>query len=342
MKAELFDRYVHEVGRRLPKKQRADVEAELRSLLMDALQDRIDGQGEQASVEDQVAVLEEFGPPSEVAARYAPPHRYLIGPGVYNVYLIVVAAVGGALTIAYIVLLGLTAWSASASAIGTAIGELASSYINALLTAFGSVTLTFAVLERFVPASAWEKTSEKEWDPRSLPPVEDPERVERGGLIVSSVFLVIALVIFNLFPEWIGVGFVGSAGDGVRSWQFGPVLAPVFFSAYLPWLDVIWIVQLVLNVVLVRQGRWQLATRLVDLALLLGGVVLIGEMLTGPSIVTLDAIQSVELRDVLTRFVPGMVRFALLIALIATVGEGIAKLVRMIRVYVFRQEPGTA
>jgi len=64
-------------------------------------------------------------------------------------------------------------------------------------------------------------------------------------------------------------------------------------------------------------------------------------MLTGPSIVTLASIQSTELRDVLTRFVPGMVRFALLIALIATAGEGIAKLVRLVRVYVFRQETGT-
>jgi len=341
MKAELFDRYVHEVGRRLPKKQRTDVEAELQSLLMDALQDRAKGHEEEASVEDQVAVLKEFGSPREVAARYAPPHRYLIGPGVFNIYLIVVAATAGALTIAYVVLFGLTAWSTSANAIGAAAGELLSSYINALLTAFGSVTLTFAVLERFVPASAWEKTSEKEWDPRSLPPVEDAERVERGGLIVSSVFLVIALVVFNLFPDWIGVGFVRSAGDGVRSWQFGPVLAPVFFSAYLLWLDAIWGVQLVLNVVLIRQGRWQLATRLVELALLLGGVVLIGQMLTGPSIVTLASIQSTELRDVLTRFVPGMVRFALLIALIATAGEGIAKLVRLVRVYVFRQETGT-
>jgi hypothetical protein len=340
MKAELFDRYVHEVGRRLPKKQRADVEAELHSLLMDALQDRIEGH-EEATVDDQVAVLEAFGPPSDVAARYAPPHRYLIGPGVYSIYLIVVAATAGALTVAYVVLLALTAWSASASAMGTAIGELASGYVNALLAAFGSVTLTFAVLERVIPASAWEKTTDKEWDPRSLPPVEDRERIERGGLIASSVFLVIALVIFNLFPDWIGFGFVRSAGDGLAGWQFGPVLAPVFFSAYLPWLDGIWIVQLLLNIVLIRQGRWQLPTRLVDLALALGSVVLLGQMLTGPSIITLDSIQLTELRDTLSRFLPSMVRLALLIALIATGGESIAKLVRLIRVHVFHQEAAT-
>lgn len=62
---ELIERYVHEVGRRLPKKQRADVEAELRSLLMDALEARA-GAAPAAgapSEADQAAVLVEFGPP---------------------------------------------------------------------------------------------------------------------------------------------------------------------------------------------------------------------------------------------------------------------------------------
>jgi hypothetical protein len=37
---ELLDRYVHEVGRNLPRAQRADVVAEIRSLLSDSLDAR--------------------------------------------------------------------------------------------------------------------------------------------------------------------------------------------------------------------------------------------------------------------------------------------------------------
>jgi hypothetical protein len=336
MVTDLIDRYVRDVGRRLPKKQRADVEAELHSLLMDALQDRIQG-NEEAGVEDQVAVLGEFGPPSEVAARYAPPHRYLIGPGVFNIYLIVAASAAGALTIAYVVLLALTAWREPSAAIGPAVAQLVSSYVNALLAAFGSITLTFAVLERVVPSSAWAETSDKEWNPRSLPPIQDPDRVERGGLIVASVFLVIALLVFNLFPEWIGFSFARSS-DGSLTWETNPLLAPVFFSAYLPWLNTLWFVELALNVMLLRRGRWQLLTRIVDLLLSIGGVILIGQMLSGPSIVSLASIESTTLRDLLARFLPNAVRLALLVALIATVGEGIAKVVRLFRVHVFRQE----
>ena len=75
MNTELFDRYVHQVGRRLPKSQRADVEQELNSLLLDALEERAEGQ-ESEPEEAQVAVLQEFGPPAEMAARYRSPNRY--------------------------------------------------------------------------------------------------------------------------------------------------------------------------------------------------------------------------------------------------------------------------
>ena len=59
---ELIDRYVHQVGRRLPERTRADVKQELRSLLIDALEEHT-GRSENFTEEEQVAVLEEFGPP---------------------------------------------------------------------------------------------------------------------------------------------------------------------------------------------------------------------------------------------------------------------------------------
>ncbi|MGE5326983.1 MAG: HAAS signaling domain-containing protein, partial [Deltaproteobacteria bacterium] len=77
---ELIDRYVHEVGEHLPERMREDVEAELRSLLTDAVEAR----AREASrpVDDEIIsrVLREFGQPQEVARRYAPEAEYLIGP----------------------------------------------------------------------------------------------------------------------------------------------------------------------------------------------------------------------------------------------------------------------
>lgn len=88
---ELINRYVYQVGRRLPRKVRGDVEAELRSLLLDALEERV-GTGPEAESQfsdaAQTAVLEEFGPPAKMAAKYQPKPRYIVGPKMYDIYLI--------------------------------------------------------------------------------------------------------------------------------------------------------------------------------------------------------------------------------------------------------------
>ena len=76
---DLIERYVHEVGRALPRGQRSDIEQELRSLLQDSLESRIaEQEGDEEAV--QIDLLREFGPPDEMAHSYSPRARWLIGP----------------------------------------------------------------------------------------------------------------------------------------------------------------------------------------------------------------------------------------------------------------------
>ncbi|MBN1640248.1 MAG: hypothetical protein JXA09_03355 [Anaerolineae bacterium] len=334
MKVTLFDRYVHEVGRRLPQRMRADVQAELHSLLMDALQDRVGELPEKGEVAeaDQVAVLEVFGPPARVVEGYMPPKRYVIGPRLYDIYRIVVAAVTGALTIAHLVLLGLALWGESdpAGGLASALGNVFDSYLGAVLAGLGSVTVTFYVLERVLPESALER-DEAAWDPRKLPPVQDRARIEVGGLIVESVLMVIALVVFNFFPQWVGVAYVGSLDGGKGVWHATPMLAPVFVQAYLPMLNVLWLLRIGLNVVLVQLGRWQRWTRAIDLVLALFGVYVLSRMLFGPSLLAMEAIEPASLRETLTKILGPMLRVGLGIGLVATVGEVVQKGVRLVR-----------
>ncbi|RPJ25992.1 MAG: hypothetical protein EHM33_13110, partial [Chloroflexi bacterium] len=82
----LIDRYVAEVGRHLPEKDRADIEAEIRSMLEDTLEER--KQAGRSVDEKMIAeVLEELGDPRLLASKYSPSKRYLIGPGWYDVYI---------------------------------------------------------------------------------------------------------------------------------------------------------------------------------------------------------------------------------------------------------------
>jgi hypothetical protein len=359
MKAELFDRYLREVGRRLPKKQRDDVKAELHSLLMDALQDRLAERGEEegATEEDQVAILQELGPPAQVAAQYAPPYRYLIGPRFFDMYLIVVAAVAGAITVAHLVLLLLAVWDAeSVRTVVSAFGEVfIENYFGAVLAGLGSVTLTFAILERVLPESTYKartiatspipvialkrvspesafEEEEEEWDPRTLPEIEDQDRVEMGGLVAGIVFTVIALCVFNLFPEWVGVSFVGSIDGAPASWRTVPVLSPIFFTTYLPWLNALWVAQIGLSIVLLRQGRWQRATRVADFFLAVLSTFILYQMVFGPPLLTMEAIQSESLRDTLGAILPRLLTFGLAVGLIATIVEAVRKLFLIFRI----------
>jgi hypothetical protein len=335
VKTELFDRYVHQVGRRLPKKQRADVQQELNSLLLDALEERA---GEEEMQEDkmeeaQVAVLEEFGPPAEMAARYRPANRYLIGPRLYDVYWTVVAAVGGALTLAFaiLVLLVVLGQPGTLDAFGSSLLGLAEAYLSALMGAFGWVTIAFFVLERVLPESAFDGEEKKVWTPRSLPPIDDRARVEVGGVIAEIVFTAIALLVFNMFPEWVGVNYWESFNNGPSQFHQIPMLAPVFFTLYLPLLNVSWILKIGLNIVLLRQERWQRWTRVADFFLAAFGVYIVARMAFGPDLLTLEGIRDPSLREVLARWVPWALRLALYAGLLGSVVEAIKKLVQIFR-----------
>ncbi len=348
MRTELFERYVHEVGRRLPRRVRTDVEAELLSLLTDALHDRrAEAEAEdQASIEAlQIAILKEFGPPAEMAAQYKPPQRYLIGPHLFNLYGIVVAAVAGSLTLAYLLLLGLMLWgeAESSGALLSSLLGMAGSYLNTLLTAFGAVTLTFALLERVLLHAAFyeEEADEGPWNPRSLPEVQEPTRIERGRLIVEVGLIGFALLVFNSLPNWVGLGFIGSVNGGPVRWHPAPLLSPAFFSAYLPWLNALWILTVSLNLVLLRQRRWQRITRLADFLLTLFGALIVYRMLTGPAILTANAIPEVSLHELFDSILPilsTMVRFGLIVTLINSAIEAVRKLIRVFRTLAREQE----
>jgi hypothetical protein len=88
---EWIDRYVNAVGEALPLRERGDVEAEIRSLLQDELEARgvaLDDPDEQTVL----SVLEQFGRPEDLAARYAPP-RVLIGPTLFPIFRLVTTIV---------------------------------------------------------------------------------------------------------------------------------------------------------------------------------------------------------------------------------------------------------
>ncbi|MGB3715964.1 MAG: permease prefix domain 1-containing protein [Candidatus Promineifilaceae bacterium] len=263
----LIDRYMNEVGRRLPRKQRSDVKNELRSLLEDTLDDRVEGLPTEA---DMVALLEEFGSPEKVAASYRPSGQYLVGPELFPLFKIVFGAVILAVTIGLTVafFMGAVFTTPENTDLGQRLLNYVGGYFQALLAATGSIVILFAILQRLGVKPDIE--GEGDWDPRDLPDVKNMDVVGRGESIVGITFSAVFLVLLNVFSDRIGV---------VVSWGDEPMLTDIV-QQNLVWLNLAIFIGLLLQIVLLWQGRWHIYTRVARLAIDLLWLYIINQVVT--------------------------------------------------------------
>jgi len=281
----LIDTYVSEVGKHLPKKSAADIEAEIRSVLQDMLEERSQAAGKPVDDELTFEVLKEYGAPDKVAASYQS-QRYLIGPQLFPTFqmvLKIVLSVFGTLAI-----LGLGIQLARYGVSVDGIFQGIAGIISAFITALGNVVLIFAIIEWVLRSKgstfpSQELPAEKQWDPRSLLKISPPDRVKIGERIADIVFDSAAIVLFNFYPHIIGFNYLQ---EGV--WKDFPVFSEAFF-AFIPWLTLILVLDIGLNIAVLRQGNWKSFTRWFDIGLR-GAMISIGAvMLSTPGLLAITA-----------------------------------------------------
>ncbi|MEM7330871.1 MAG: hypothetical protein AAF490_02180 [Chloroflexota bacterium] len=267
---ELIESYVHEVGQRLPRKIRSDIELELRSLLADGLEDRMD---------DETAVidfLKELGSPAQFAAQYLP-HQYLIGPNLFPTFKLVATVVFSVITVMTAVTLGIVlVTTGQPDNIFGWWGQEMAEYVGSLMSALGAVTFVFVFLER-VGVNA--PNSDENWDPNSLRPVEDPNRIKRGEMVASIVGAFVSIWFVQSLPNWIG-----TEGGGL------------FTAGYLmhtPWLIASWIFEIGLKSAVVGNGRWTRTTRLLEIARQSFDIYVLYRIVTGVVLISVPFLDSV-------------------------------------------------
>ena len=249
---EWIDRYVNEVGRRLPTNQRTDVEREIRSLIEDEVAGRLEGpEIKDAPRTDRetaaLAVLQQFGSPEEMAARYYAP-RYLIGPAMFPIYRIVLGIVLAATLFANLLGLAVAAGTQSAPPLADTMADL----FGSIIQGFGMCTLIFMGLERF---GVGIKSKPEAWDPRKLPPVKDPQRISVVETAADIALTAVVLILANFYLNR-GTGAVLINGE----WQAIPLFSPEVLQ-YIPWLTAVWLADILVNIVLLVRGRWETGTR---------------------------------------------------------------------------------
>jgi len=322
---ELLDRYISAVGSRLPRKNRADIEAEIRSTLEDMIDDRSKKAGRPMDEALVAEVLKAYGSPEKVAATYQP-ERYLIGPRLYPIFMLVVKIVLIVLTVLALIGLGvgLSTGVADLPSLAKTVGRAFAEYFGSITTGLGSIMIVFAILERVLPAVEFESKAEKsgEWDPYSLPKEPASDAVGLWEPVLAIVFTVIAIVIFNFYPQIIGfTPSLNNLGNGPV--VFIPLFSEAFFR-YLPWLNLLCVLQIVMNLGLLRFRRWMPAIRLFSVALKGISMGIAAAMLQGPSLLGFTASDltalnmSVSDAAVLLNVINQLVKVGLVVAIAGT------------------------
>lgn len=203
----LIERYLYDVVRRLPEKQRADIEQELRTLIEDMAEERAES-GEFNREECEKAVLSELGDPEKLAKSYRGDGDSLISGEYYDRYCfilkIVLICTGVGMLVSYIVSAVVNVINAE-----TIAGSIWKNTIGigvdipaALLNVFAVITLIFAVMQRYNVKIDLE---EEGWSIDKLPQVPYKKAViSRGESAVGIVFGILVAVLFSYQPQLMG------------------------------------------------------------------------------------------------------------------------------------------
>ncbi len=261
---ELIERYLYAVGKKLPMKQKEDLLEELRSIIMDNLDDAT--QGKEPTEEDVTKVLIEMGSPAEVAKRYRTGPSWLIGPKYYDLYMLILKIVLLVSAGGYLLSLLISSFNLTGNfiEIATQIFVKLFGIIPGLLTTIGTVTLIFFIIERAVkePIDIDFGDGEK-WNPSKLEPIpEKNETVKPIEPILGIVFSVFFLLLINVYRTKLGIYYLPSEGG---SWEMAKVLTQAAMDAYIPIWSVVLALQIGLYGWLLGTGKHNLGTKLFEL-----------------------------------------------------------------------------
>jgi hypothetical protein len=313
MTMELIDRYVQEVGRHLPPENRDDVQAELRSLLLDSLEQRAAESGRTADEETAVALLREFGHPQEVADRYRPEPRYLIGPRFYPAFRAVASVIVIGFAILYSVGAVLMPVLASAERHlpgWRESGMLFWGYLQAVSWNLTVLAVIFMIVER---RTAAKPHVPREWDPRKLPARMDAKRVSVFRHVFEIYWIALFLTLLDFFPQWFGVMMNQSeAGFSVIPLRDLGIHVPVLMA------NLCGVMAILFHVRLLQQGRWQPAERWAELGLAIFWIGILASIWMNLTPVNLASVPE-RVSSLLSRTVAVMVPGAMVVSVIRVV-----------------------
>lgn len=225
---ELIAGYVADVAEQLPIRMRGDVALELRSLLKEDLEARAEAAGRAPDEAMTLEMLQAFGHPSRVAARYHPKWS-IIDPGDTRSF-VLAGVIGGALLVA--------------ASVPVALLHPEQPHDPSV-----SLMAWLGVLVVFFGIKSWalhRRSKERAWRPRGASD-HQPSRLGSAALVL---LICVGILAYGA-PQWLFAHLSG--GHQLPHWFD---YDPAFRAARLPWLFAVWAGQGVLFAVAAIRGTW--------------------------------------------------------------------------------------
>ena len=257
---DLIERYVAAVGRQLPSPQAADIESELRDVLLSRQEEQEAGLGRPLTRDELEALLVDFGHPLTVAGRYRRT-QHLIGPEVFPFWWAAIKVMLMAVAGAYLVLI----------IIGILTDQTPSQFNRGVPSAwyvviylFGMITLVCMLIERFGKTAVLQR-----WKPRNLLPAAGKQRTrfEMGAEIATDV------VFIAWWSGWIHFSNLFPYPGGLRF-----DLAPVWATWHWPILGY-YVVELVANLIFLLRPGWVVGNAVILSGRYLAGIAILSQVM---------------------------------------------------------------
>lgn len=207
---KLLERYLLQIEKYLPFKDRKDTIEELKSLLSEEVDHRVmNGQPEEKALYD---VIKQFGNPKEVALKYRSDNPIIsreLEPFLYQILKIVVIAVPSAILLASIISFFTNGEPFSIAGFALKLLYTIPDLFGAALTAAGAVFVIFVLIERYFKEYIMDELKSEgliEFDPKHLPKVPISNfKVSIVGSTMAVMFGLILIYILNYQPGLIAV-----------------------------------------------------------------------------------------------------------------------------------------
>lgn len=245
---EMINRYIYAVTQKLPQSQRKDIADELRGLIEDMLEERA-GQGNRKE-NDVEEVLLELGSPRSLADKYRGTKKYIIGPELFDSYILVVKIV--LIVMSSLIGIGFIIQTISdPMSILDYFIDMIVSLVTDLPMAFGWTTFWFAIGELYGGAKQ-KVLPGQEWKPADLPPIPDEKRqIKRSESIVGIIIYTIIIVFLAFSNDYFGVWVFQDGFNGVV-----PFLNEQTYGSYLLFILLIFGVGIIKECLKLVAGKW--------------------------------------------------------------------------------------